>query len=184
MTRPRCMALNAAGDQCRNRAKHDADYCGAHSGSIGRPTKLTRPLADAIAERVQHGAFYEEAAVAAGVHKATLYRWLETGEADLEHGRNTPAAYFRDALTRASAAAEEEAALAILRHRFDDWRAAAWYLERRNPARWGKTDRVDVNVGARPADVELVAPSSDEAALEVARILERAGAVTRDDEAA
>jgi len=176
--RPRCIALTKAGDQCAARAAHGSDHCGAHNGTVGRPTKLTRDLTDLIATAVEHGAYYEQAALAAGIAKTTLYSWRERGEADLEHGNTTTYAYFHTRLTRASATAEQAAAAALFAHRFDDWRAALAYLERRNPDRWGKRDRVEHSGSLRTGEPELVAPDSDEARRQIAELLAAAGALT------
>lgn len=174
--RPRCMALTAKGDQCANRAKTGSDYCGAHSGNIGRPTKLTPELIHTIETAVESGAFYEDACIVAGINKSTLYRWREQGEADIEHGRHTLEADFCTALTRGSAAAEVHAAEAVAKARFHDWRAAAWYLERRNPARWGRREQVEHSGSIRTGEPVIVEAEGDAAAA-VARILRDAEAV-------
>lgn len=179
-TRPRCMALTAAGDQCRKRAAVGSDFCGVHrpAPKIGRPTKLTPELISEVAARIATGAHFEAVAVASGIGRATLYRWLEKGEADEEHDVDSLERVFRDAVSRATAEAEEVLAGMIRRHALDDWRAAAFLLERRNPAVWGKRDRVEHSGTVRTGEVERIAPSSEEAALEVARILADAGAIT------
>jgi transposase-like protein len=170
------MALTAAGDQCRNPASRGHDYCSSHRGVGHRPSKISRELIDVVAEQVEAGAYFESAAVAAGVNKTTLYRWRERGEADLEHGRDTLEALFCTALERAAAVAERTASLNVLRASLVDWRAAAWYLERRRPDRWGRRDHVEHTGSIRGAELELVTPP-DEAAAQVARILAAAGAL-------
>lgn len=177
--RPRCMALTKAGDQCRGRAKDGSDFCGAHSGATGRPTKLSRELANAVAELVRQGAYWEEAALSIGISRASLYAWREEGEADLEHGRDTVFSHFLDAITRASAEAEAQAASALYRHRFTDWRAALAFLERRNPAQWGKREHVEHSGTVRTPEPELVEPESDEHRARVLRILDEAEALRR-----
>jgi hypothetical protein len=177
--RPFCRATKANGDPCKNRAAKGSAMCGTHGGGrapVGRPNTLTRELADTIADKVRLGAFYEDAAVSAGVHKATLYRWREVGEADLEAGKDTDHAYFCDALMRASADAEAKAAETVMRWGAADWRAAAWYLERRNPGRWGKREHVEHSGGIRTEPI-IVEADEEGAATEVAAILAAAGAV-------
>lgn len=70
----------------------------------GRPSKLTPETAEKIIRAVRVGNFLETAAAAAGVHPATVYRWL----ADADK-KGAPAAKreFRDALSRARAEAEQ-----------------------------------------------------------------------------
>ena len=57
-------------------------------------------------------------------------------------------AEFAEALTRARACAERREVELIVKHAETDWRAAAWMLERRNPARYGRnpTQHVDLTV--------------------------------------
>lgn len=174
--RPRCTELNAAGDQCGNRAKAGATRCGAHSGKIGRPTKLTRELADSIADSIRDGAHYEAAALAAGVTRQGLHFWIQVGTRDRDQNRDTPAAYFMDAMTRAGAIAEVDAAQTLHAARKADPRLALDFLKARNPAVWRNNVRVEHD-GSIAQPVELVVPSTEEARLTVARILEQAGAL-------
>lgn len=177
--RPYCRGEKRDGTPCKNRAAKGSALCGTHGGGTkptGRPTILSKDLVDSIAEVVRAGAFYEEAALTVGIGRSTLYKWREEGEADIEHGKATLAAYFVDALTRASAEAEQAAAQAILSARYTDWRAAAWYLERRNPGRWGRRDHVE-HSGAVKTGEPILVEAPDDAAAEVAAILARAGAV-------
>lgn len=93
------------------------------------------------------------------------------------HGRDSNAAYFVDAITRATADAERMAAEALFAHRFTDWRAALAYLERRNPERWGNRSKVEHSGTVRTGEPELVAPE-DEQRQRVTAILAEAGALT------
>lgn len=178
--RPRCMALTAKGDQCTNRAKNGGDYCGAHSGNAGRPTKLTRALVTAVDATIRTGAFWEEAAVSLGIGRATLYAWREKGEADLEAGKATLHAEFADTLMRASAATEQAAAEAITNAFSDDWRAAAWYLERRNPARWGKRVELE-HSGSIAGEPTVFVPESEERRRRILAVLNEGGIVGSDE---
>jgi hypothetical protein len=46
---------------------------------MARPTKLTDEVQKQIVRAIAAGAYGEVAAEAAGIHKATLYRWLAKG---------------------------------------------------------------------------------------------------------
>lgn len=101
--------------------------------------KLSRETVDAILESVRHGAKAKDAAAAAGVSKATLYRWLELAEReepedteDLE--RWGLARDLRDRLESGRAQAKVDA-LAKIREAWEGgtWTAAAWFLERTYP---------------------------------------------------
>ena len=89
----------------------------------GRPLGLTREVETAICDAVRAGAFLDQAAEHAGVGRSTVYRWLGRAASD-------PFRDFRDALTRARASAEVGAVAIVRKHMRDDWRAAAFYLER------------------------------------------------------
>lgn len=101
---------------------------------MGRPTKLTPEVQAVIIEAVEAGNYFETAAMLAGICKATLYNWIESGEAG-----ELPFAEFLDALKSAESKAEA-AALAVVRAAPDRWQANMTFLERRHPSRWGRRD--------------------------------------------
>lgn len=162
----------------------------------GRPLKLNPEVHDKIIQALRMGNYREVVATYAGIHVATLYRWLEEGEADLDHDKATPQRELYEAATRAEAEAEV-AAVAALRMGFmgraaterrledgtvlrteaidPDWRAAGEYLRRRHRARWSSSDKLEVQGdhtvhGSVP--IEIV-PSAEQEA-EIARILAQA----------
>lgn len=113
-----------------------------------RPTKLTDDVQFRIVAALRAGNYADAAASSGGIAKATYYDWLTRGRAELEHreeggrprAREQPYVEFLEAVGRASADAEVHA-VAILRKAMpDDWRAAAWYLERRYPDRWRRRE--------------------------------------------
>lgn len=141
---------------------------------MARPTKLKKKLADRIVAAVRAGAYIETAAAFAGVHKDTLYAWLRRG-AEVE-GKGLYGE-FSDAIEKALAeselhfleiirkAAEGDAELDIQ----PQWQAAAWRLERKFPARWGRKDRHEIagKVGVTLEIVEeIVEPGTDPSAAE------------------
>ena len=100
-----------------------------------RPTKLSPQRQAQICEYVAQGSSREVAARACGVDPATLYRWMQRGEAE-------PAGIYRK-FCEAIKKADAEAELASLRNisaaaENGVWQAAAWKLERRYPNRWGR----------------------------------------------
>jgi len=104
----------------------------------GRPTKLTEKIATNIVATLSEGSFIDTAAKANGVTVQTVYNWMERGEADSVAGKVTDYAAFFEAVTCARASAESNAVKAIRDAMPDDWRAAAWFLERTFPKRYGK----------------------------------------------
>ncbi|MBV9173618.1 MAG: hypothetical protein JOZ81_26440, partial [Chloroflexi bacterium] len=99
-----------------------------------RPPKLTPERQERVLAAIGAGATRKAAASYAGVDESTLYRWLK---------RN---ASFASLLRAREDEVEVRACAEIQQAASADWRAAAWWLERRRPADYGRTDRVDLNV--------------------------------------
>lgn len=108
----------------------DAPTIGSHADVLdrrpnrtGRPTALTPDVEEAIIRAVTHGNHLVTACSLAGIHKATLFRWLQRA-ADADHTRDTgqpitPAEQvycdFRDRLAQARAYAESDAVRVVTR---------------------------------------------------------------------
>jgi hypothetical protein len=108
----------------------------------GRPTVLTLTLQRGICAALQVGAYIEQAVIYAGITKETYYDWLKKGETE-QPGQ--PHRDFSDAVTQAQAASELSDLMVIDRAtKRDEWRAAAWRLERKFPRRWGQQNREEV----------------------------------------
>lgn len=105
---------------------------------MARPTIFTEELQAAIVAEVEAGGRYDDACEAHGVHRSTLYRWLERGELGEE-----PYDGFCDALMRARATAKLNAVKNVRagmlpsKEPAADWKAEAWYLERTDSANYG-----------------------------------------------
>jgi transposase-like protein len=100
----------------------------------GRPSKLTPEVRERVVRAIERGALLETAAAAAGVHRDTLHHWLRRG------ARESRGTYreFSDAVLRATAELEEKMAGVVTTAALGgDLDAAKWWLERRNPTRWG-----------------------------------------------
>jgi hypothetical protein len=97
----------------------------------GRPTKLTPERADDLIVLLAARVPVEVAARSVNISRRTLDRWLRQED-------------FRQRVEQARAAgpqatdalSEARAVVLILRAAQTDWRAAAWWLERRHPERW------------------------------------------------
>lgn len=168
--RPRCRGHVKSGPRrgkaCDNRAADGSMYCGVHGGSkrkVGAPTKLTRDLADQIAENVKIGCTYDRAAQAAGIHRSTFLLWRATGEQDWTSEKDTPYAYLFAELMRAEAEGEVSLVRVIRGAAAEDWRAAAHLLAVRWPERHAKRIAVDATSQevSRPREVTPAGDARD-----------------------
>lgn len=100
--------------------------------------KLTPQLQSRICRLIADGNYVEAACGAVGITKQTYYTWLKVGE-DAKSGKYHD---FLDAIKIAEQEAEAQY-VGIINKAANDgtWQAAAWWLERRQPDRWGRKER-------------------------------------------
>lgn len=103
--------------------------------------KFTPEIGDKFVEIVRRGNFRESACAQVGITPPTMRRWLRMASEGHEQLRE----WVRK-LDQAEAEAEDVMVVAIRRAAIKDWRAAAWYLERRGPQRWGFKAQVEVSL--------------------------------------
>ena len=111
----------------------------------GRPSKYRPDTVAAIIAAVEGGATYRHAAASVGVSERTLHDW------QVRHPQ------FSQALKTAEASACI-AAIGTIRRAAEagTWQAAAWYLERRYPAEYGRRAvTVDASVQVTHDDGDL-----------------------------
>jgi predicted site-specific integrase-resolvase len=102
--------------------------------------KLEEAVTQRIVDLIRAGNYLEVAAAAAGIHRTTLHRWMRLGR-EQKRGRYRR---FLNAVEKAQAEAESRGVALIAKAASEDWRAAAWQLERRAPQRYGA--RVQISV--------------------------------------
>jgi hypothetical protein len=107
----------------------------------GRPSKLTAERRDDLTLLLAEGVPVGVAARSVGVSPRSLRRWLAEGDlrervAELRSARRV----------QPDAISEARLALLILKASEHDWRASAWWLERRWPERWGAERMSDIPV--------------------------------------
>ena len=98
---------------------------------MARPSKLTLKVQADVVAALQAGATHRMAADFAGIDVATMQRWLADPRPAFRE--------FCDAVKGAEAKGDV-ASLAIIQQaaRGGTWQAAAWLLERRHPAEYGR----------------------------------------------
>ena len=105
-----------------------------HAG--GRPTKLTPEMLERVDKALRAGLYRKDAARWAGISPATFCNWLLRGEAQ----RKGKFREFLDAVVNAEQQTKNLMVGSVLVAAKKDWKAAAWWLERKFPHDWGKTD--------------------------------------------
>lgn len=104
-----------------------------------------------LVEAVLNGASRGAARKAAGIAATTFYDWLAKGKA----ASSGPYYEMRLALQNADAEVEERMVQCVLDSAPEDWRAAAWWLERCRPKRYNRRAPL---VAVVAKDKEIVDP--------------------------
>ncbi len=119
----------------------------------GRRSLLTDERINNICQLVAAGNNLETSAAANGVSRSAFFSWLARGRAEQDRLAANPRAKIRASeklyvelverveLSRAEADARLVLLIAKAAQDPKTWKAAAWLLERRDPARWGRTNR-------------------------------------------
>lgn len=122
----------------------------------GRPSMFNEDRAEKLLQAVRGGNHLKVAAAFAGISYSTLRRWILKAD---DPGAPPEYVEFKAAVEKAQADAEVAALAKIQKASTEgNWHAAAWYLERSYPERWGKreTNRVEL-VGGDGGPVRMVA---------------------------
>lgn len=135
-------------------------------------------VGEAIIEALEAGSYFDDACAAAGIHESTGYDWLSRGRT--ASGIKNPAKAERPFIEFAEAVEKARAgavvfAITVIRkaaqgepaeydgdghlvkgERGPQWTAAAWYLERTRPQKFGRRLAVEgggENAGPEPLDL-------------------------------
>ncbi|MDI6617883.1 MAG: IS630 transposase-related protein [Clostridiales bacterium] len=105
-----------------------------------RRPKLNSDIVEKVYKYVAAGNYIETVCQYLNISKQTYYNWLKKGE------KAHSGLYFDfvDAIKRAEAEAEMRNVTLIQKAGSTTWQAAAWYLERKHPDKWGKREQMDL----------------------------------------
>jgi len=145
-------------------------------------SKLNPERQSRIVEALTQGNYIETAARYAGITPQGMYKWLNRGNAERSRiydgeepdPKETMYVDFVEVVEKARAQAEMRNVGLIQKAAVDGtWQAAAWYLERSYPKRWGRSDRLE-HTGADGGPV-AVQVSMDELEEKVGQLLAHRG---------
>jgi len=121
--------------------------------------KLNEQLLETVKKWITEGNYVTTACQSVGISKATFYNWMGKGE------KATGGLFrkFYEAVQEATAKAEQKYVGVITdAANKGTWYAAAWWLERRYPDRWGRRERLDVTSGGKPIGLVDVKKLTDD----------------------
>ena len=116
-----------------------------------RKTSLTPEIAEALIEVLKRGNYMTTAADFVGVTPQTVYNWLKRGDELKDHPdenlSETERMFvdFFEGVKNATAWAEVNALDTIRSASATNWQAAAWFLERKAPDRFGRVQRTEIS---------------------------------------
>ena len=125
----------------------------------GRKSKLDDTRREKLLKAIRVGNDKKVACALAGISETTLYRWLELAQ---KKNARAELREFRELLERAEAEAEVLKVSRIAQAADNGrWQAAAWWLERKHPERWGQQTKIKAEVSG--PNGEPIAISIEEA---------------------
>lgn len=132
---------------------------------MARPSKLTPAVQATVVDALRAGHYQEQAARLAGISPSTFYDWKDRGESGEQ-----PYSEFLEAVEKARAEAED-LYLGIVRTAAENgtWQAAAWWLERSMPRKWGRRTGPHASGDARSDPLRV--HRTEASAAEVAELL-------------
>lgn len=119
----------------------------------GGQIKLNKQIQDKLVKSIAEGNYYATACANAGIHFATMRRWIIKGEDILEKIENEGYepneeeklfCNFCDEIKKAESEAEMLMVKEWKKHMPDNWQSIATFMERRYPDKWGRQNRLEV----------------------------------------
>ncbi len=115
----------------------------AAMAKTGRPSKLTNEVMMDLVLSLSAGLSVRKACQLAGIGRSTFKDWMARGRLRPDDRSSGGVLYgeFRRRIDRARVTGPVEAKIRIRKHSQEHWRAAAWFLERSQPADYGRAKR-------------------------------------------
>ncbi len=111
--------------------------------TVGAKCKLTDDLIENACELLARGNYDKTVYRYLGIGEASWFRYINRGEEDFNNGKDTVYAKFYIQTTKARAQSEIRNVGVIQQAAENDWKASAWFLERKFAARWGRRDKTE-----------------------------------------
>ena len=107
---------------------------------VGRPSKCTKELCDAICKDIKEGNTLKYSVQKQGITEQTFYNWMKKGE----DSKTKSGKYFDffDNIKKAQEEGKNHLVKGIRKHGQNTWQAQAWLLERMYPQEFGKREKV------------------------------------------
>jgi hypothetical protein len=102
--------------------------------------KLNQKIIDDSEKLIRAGNYVNVVCNYLGIDESTWYRWIKKGEEDNKKGINNIYCKFFKSIKRAESIAEIKNVNVIQMASQEDWKASAWYLERKYFDRWGRKE--------------------------------------------
>jgi hypothetical protein len=155
----------------------------AEPKKVGRTSKLTPEVLEAIVTSIRLGNYQDHASAASGIGVATFYSWLERGKKErdrLETMKDaearpdeTPFVEFLEAVEKAKAeAVQRNIGIIQKAASIGSWQAAAWWLERTQTGLYGRKQQVAVQ-GVEGGPALAISVDTKDLEDKVARVLQK-----------
>jgi hypothetical protein len=106
-----------------------------------------------------------------GIHQSTFFKWMAEGEKATSGLKRE----LFERVKKAESYAEIQAVASIRSAAEQDWKANAWFLERKYSTRWGRKEKVEMGGVLTTQNVEMTALNDEELLKIVKRGYEASG---------
>lgn len=121
-----------------------------------RKSKLTKELIKNASDLIKLGNYTNVVCQYLGINESTWYKWLKEGE---KANSGLKREFFKS-IKSAESQAEIRNVGRIQNAAQDTWQAAAWYLERKFPERWGRLTNAQIK--KIEAEIETLKAKTEE----------------------